>query len=122
MQLSYKQFAMILLLNTCYADNQVYQSMDKNGNLVIGNTPKGQVMELPPLTIIPAKNMQKPLNRKELTRIQILQEELTAEQKALANNEYLLKNTTDKTQQVILQDAIKEHKKNINILQKQLGS
>ena len=108
-----------LALSMCsYADDQVYQSVDKNGNIVIGNKPGGQLMQLPPLVVIPEEQMQKPQNSKELKRRQILQEELSKEQAALKNAQRLLaKNVNTPGLQV---EAL-VHEKNIRILQKQLG-
>ena len=93
-----------IFISICYASNNVYQYTDAQGNLVISNKP-------------PMATQNK--------RRQILQEELTREKAALAEAQNLLaQNANTKGNQpriTTIEDAIKEHKKNIDILNKQLG-
>ncbi|MDQ5921669.1 MAG: hypothetical protein QG673_1728 [Pseudomonadota bacterium] len=107
-----KYLTVILLMCTylaittyyCYADDAIYQYTDKNGNLVISNNPPGTQGN---------------------KRSQILKEELSKEQSALKEAQDLLAQNGKYDKQKIpdnrLNDAIKEHEKNIEILKKQLG-
>ncbi len=81
----------------CYADNSIYQYIDKNGNLVLSNKPK-------------TSN----------TRYKVLSEELAHEKQALIKaNESLA--ASSPIQEQFLKNTINEHQKNIDILNKQLG-
>ena len=93
----YHQIIIASFCLLCYADNGIYQYTDKNGNLVLSNKPK-------------ASN----------TRYKVLSEELAHETQALIKaNESLA--TSSHKQEGFLQNTIKVHQKNIDILKKQLG-
>ncbi len=93
----YRQIILASFCLLCYADNSIYQYTDKNGNLVLSNKPKTSS-----------------------TRYKILSEELAHEQQALIKaNESLAANSPK--QEEFLKNTIKEHQKNIDILNKQLG-
>lgn len=135
--MKYLLLALCGFMHNAYADTQVYQSMDKSGTMVVGNKPPssgGQLMDLPPLLVVPASQMQgkqqPQLTGKESKRRLILQEELTREQQALKEAQTILAQSSNiktkdevqnKERSRILQDAINEHQKNISILNKQLG-
>ena len=88
-----------------FADNNIYQYIDKNGNLTVSNKPK-------------ANNL----------RFQILLEELDHENKSLIEAQNLLAESIkpgnskeNPEHDELLKTTIKEHQKNIKILNKQLG-
>lgn len=119
-----------LVLSYCYATDNVYQYIDNNGNLVIGNkkTENSTKLTLPNLIVMPSKQMQdhKRFSNTELKRRQILQDELTQEINMLHQSQQMLKNSKqlklDKNQINVLEDSVKSHQQNINILNKQLGN
>ena len=121
---------MTLVLSYCYATDNVYQYIDNNGNLVIGNkkTENSTKLTLPNLIVMPSKQMQdhKRFSNTELKRRQILQDELTQEINMLHQSQQMLKNSKqlklDKNQINVLEDSVKSHQQNINILNKQLGN
>ncbi len=93
----YRQIILASFCILCYADNGIYRYVDKNGNLVVSNKP--QISN---------------------TRFRVLSEELAHERQALIQaNESLA--TSSPKQEQFLKNTIKEHQKNINILNKQLG-
>lgn len=103
------KYLLILVLSIAglsYADN-IYEYTNANGILVLSN---------------------KPANPYGNKRQQILKEELNKEQAALKETNDLLEqnaktgnDSQEKMRNSVLQDAIKEHQKNIDILNKQLG-
>lgn len=118
---------LILLIffgNYAFAINEVYESYDKDGNLVISNIKNNnnKVMELPDLKIITPESLSFEENRKE-----ILKNELKNEKQALKESSDLLakiklmKNKDNQSQIDTVNDAIKEHQKNIIIINKQLN-
>ncbi len=139
-----KTIILLLLAPIVYSDD-VYQYKDTNGNLVITNksTPNAEKMVLPPLKIDDkamnqrdiTKNKVTNLGTNEANRKKVLQEELTHEKLALTDTQKLVQENKDvkigsdsRSQQAyqerikILNDAVIEHQKNIEILNKQLGN
>lgn len=99
------------MTSICFATEQIYQYQDADGNWVISNHPDNNA-------------------KKHKGRRQILHEELAHELLALKQEQDLLarnskmnpKNNNEyQEQNAALRDAISEHQKNINILNKQLG-
>ena len=100
-----------LIPGLCYAGSTIYQYTDADGNLVISNNPENH-------------------SNKHSGRREILQEELAKEQQLLKDsNNLLVQNAKLKSSDIkeyqkrndILKDAVNEHQKNIQILNKQLG-
>lgn len=115
-----------------FAENSVYTYTNAQGNLVVGNKPtlNAKPMPLPPLNVITPY-----VGANETGRRQILRNELTKEQIALSDTQQMLiqsknmKFNSEIHNQAAyqnriqsLQNAIKEHKKNIELLNKQLGN
>lgn len=119
-----KLILLIIFYNYTFALNEVYEHYDKNGNLVISNIKNNdsKVMELPELKIVTSSVLSFEENRKE-----ILTNELKNEKQALKESSQLLtqiklmKNKDNQSQVDTINDAIKEHQKNIIIINKQLN-
>lgn len=126
----FKYIIFILFISFAFADNEVYQYTDKNGNIVVGNkkTTNSTQMNLPNLTVMPITQMKehKRFSNSELKRRQILQEELIRETEMLNQSKQMVKNSDqlklDKKQIDVLNDSVNAHQQNINILNKQLGN
>ena len=115
--------------------DEIYQYIDNNGNTVIGNkaVKNAQKLNLPALTYSTSiTNTDN--SRKSSSRIEILKGELEREKQALENTKSLLEqnknlkitdNLTEQKQAKertkTLEAAFTEHKKNIEILTKQLA-
>jgi len=139
-----------LIAQLAVANTDVYQYTNAQGNLVVSNQPSASAkkMNLPPLNVAvaPMSNsdfkangytaqnysrigLNSYIGPNETRRTQILQEELSKEKTGLNNAQQLLNqskaikfNSESEYQARIkaLQDAINEHQKNIEILNKQL--
>ena len=96
----YRFIVLAIVSSISFADSHIYEYIDKSGNLVISNKPQSSG-----------------------NRYKILQEELSHEKQALNDAKEALKNKpAPPKQEQLLNNSIKEHQKNIDILNKQLGN
>lgn len=119
-----KLILLIILYNYSFAINEIYESYDANGNLVISNVKNNnnKVMDLPELKVMNSSAIPFENKRKE-----ILQNELKNENQSLKEAVELLtkikliKNKNNQEQIDAINDSIKEHQKNIIIINRQLN-
>jgi hypothetical protein len=127
----------LFTLSTFTNAEEIYQYTDNNGNTVISNraTKNAHKLNLPALTYTTTSAVGTNTRNKRNSRTEILKGELEREKQALKNTQALLEQNkglkvanNDKEQkqalerQKTLEASIIEHKKNIEILTKQLAN